>query len=143
MASRAGERTQTAGGLGELVAKLGPIKDELSKLKKQEEPLVSKIKGELKAAGLQSFESSGYKVSITETPNDALNEAQAIAVLKHELKDDPHLLSLLIQTKEVINDEALESAIFKRQVPEGILATAIESKPPTVRLMCKKQKSTF
>lgn len=142
MESRAGTRAQKADGLAQLVAELGPIKEQMSKLKKQEEKLVASVKKAMAVAKLTEYTAGGYKASITTISNDTLNEEVAINVLRRELADDP-ILTSLIKTKEYLDQAELETAVYNHKIPDGMLATATEAGNPTVRLSCTKQKDNF
>lgn len=140
MATRADFGTKKAGGIEEIIPKLGAIKAERSKLEKLEKPLVSELKGLMLAAKKDKVSAGGYVATVTPQQKDSMDEAMAIEILKDELSAQPELLQQFIKTVEVLDTDALEAAVFQHKVDGAMLAPAIVHGETTYVLKCTAEK---
>lgn len=101
---------------------------------KQAKSYNSQIKLLMERAGLSEFVIPGYEIKVTERPNSVMDEEKAVEILK-ELGMD-HLLV----TKVVIDQDAVERAIYNGEIPATALTAAIVENEPTKVLKVKKAK---
>lgn len=98
------------------------------------------IKAEMKSRGLNTFDVDNIHASMTETANTEFNELQAIEILRKTLK--PEEFANIVKTKEYIDSDALESAVFNKALDASILAPCTVDKAPTVTLRVTLKKGT-
>lgn len=96
------------------------------------------IKAEMKSLKLSSFDVDNIHASITESPNTEFNELQAIEILRKTLK--PAEFANIVKTREYIDSDALESAVFNKTLDASILAPCTVDKAPTVTLRITVKK---
>lgn len=114
-------------------------KDSYNTFKKKAEPLEAQIKEYALKNGLESMKSNNWEAKITVTPKTDLNEDKAIDILKENLGGE--LLNNIIKTKEYIDEDALEKAIYNGDVDAKLLACCTVEREPAVRLTIGKIKS--
>jgi hypothetical protein len=127
--------------LDSLVVDYSLKKKEQDYLKKVVDTLNSKIKEEFENRGIAEHIVGDVKATISITPREEVNELQSIEILKRTLSDSPELLSDIIKTKEYIDQDALERAVYSNKVDVAVLAPAVTIKPPTVTLRLGKVKN--
>lgn len=113
---------------------------------KQEESAVKKIisekgaviKQELQNRDITEFIAGDIRASITITPNQEVNELQAIEILRKALT--PEQFSKVVKTREYIDDDEFEKLVYANEVDAEILQPAVTPKAPTVTLRLGKVK---
>lgn len=114
------------------------FKDIENKAKKDASPLADQIKEYALKNGLDKIKSDNWQANITVTPKQDFNELQAMEIIKANLSGD--LLASIIKTKEYIDEDALEKAIYNGDLDAKLLASCTIEKEPTVRLTIGKIK---
>jgi Zn-dependent metalloprotease len=113
---------------------------------KKEESVVKKliaekgatIKQELQNRDVTEFIAGDVRASITVTPNQEVNELQAIEILRKALT--PEQFSKVVKTREYIDDDEFEKLVYAHEVDAEILQPAVTPKAPTVTLRLGKVK---
>lgn len=124
--------------LCDIVSNYQNAKKQESSIKKIVTDLGSTIKQELQNRNVTEFISGDVRASITITPNQEVNELQAIEILRKELT--PEQFSKVVKTKEYIDDDEFEKLVYAREVDAEILVPAVTPKAPTVTLRLGKVK---
>lgn len=145
MGTRAGSNPETAPiwklTLDEKVPRLGAIKLQRKSYEDEEKPLVASVKSIMLENDLKSFETAGgWKATLTTSTKETMDEEEAIQILKEELASEPALLETVIKTREYIDQDALERAVYSKQIDGAMLATAIKEGQPTHTLKVTKAK---
>lgn len=126
--------------LDTLVRTYGAKDQQIKLLKKENDNTKERIKSLMEFHNIVSWTAGSFKVSRVESTTETLNEAKVLDVLE-ENKDLAVQLGI-IKTKEYVDFEALESAIYQGTIPTEIvqgLDTCRESKT-TVALRCTEVK---
>ena len=113
---------------------------------KKEESVVKKliaekgatIKQELQNRDVTEFIAGDIRASITITPNQDVNELQAIEILRKALT--PEQFSKVVKTREYIDDDEFEKLVYAHEIDAEILQPAVTPKAPTVTLRLGKVK---
>lgn len=113
-------------------------KDQEKVLKKLVTGLGDSIKQELQNRDVTEFVAGDVRASITITPNQDVNELQAIEILRKALT--PEQFSKVVKTKEYIDDDEFEKLVYAHEVDAEILMPAVTPKAPTVTLRLGKVK---
>lgn len=113
-------------------------KDQEKKIKKTVTDLGGAIKQELQNRDITEFIAGDIRASITITPNQDVNELQAIEILRKALT--PEQFSKVVKTKEYIDDDEFEKLVYAHEVDAEILMPAVTPKAPTVTLRLGKVK---
>lgn len=114
-------------------------KDEEKRVKTIIDDLGPRIKDIFRSKGLTSFSSGKYTATVTVSSKETLDEDKAIEILKENLS--PEVLSKVVKTREYIDDDALEKAIYNEAFDIGLLSSCRTSKPvETLRITKKKSK---
>lgn len=113
-------------------------KDQEKVLKKLVTGLGDSIKQELQNRDITEFVCGDVRASITITPNQDVNELQAIEILRKALT--PEQFSKVVKTKEYIDDDEFEKLVYAHEVDAEILMPAVTPKAPTVTLRLGKVK---
>ena len=113
-------------------------KDQEKVLKKLVTGLGDSIKQELQNRDVTEFIAGDVRASITITPNQDVNELQAIEILRKALT--PEQFSKVVKTKEYIDDDEFEKLVYAHEVDAEILMPAVTPKAPTVTLRLGKVK---
>lgn len=113
-------------------------KQQESSIKKVVSDLGSTIKQELQNRDVTEFIADDVRASITVTPNQEVNELQAIEILRKALT--PEQFSKVVKTKEYIDDDEFERLVYAHEVDAEILTPAVTPKAPTVTLRLGKVK---
>lgn len=124
----------------EIINQCKEYKDGISALKKLSEPLEKQIKEYALKNGLDNIKSDKWQANISITPKQDFNEDKAIEILKESLNGRLDILSSIVKTKEYIDDDALEKAIYNGDIDAKLLAPCTIEKEPTVRLTIGKIK---
>lgn len=114
------------------------FKDIENKAKKDSKPLADQIKEYALKNGLDKIKSDNWQANVSVTPKQDFNELQAIEIIKKNLGGD--LLASVIKTKEYIDEDALEKAIYNGDIDAKLLAPCTIEKEPTVKLTIGKIK---
>ena len=96
------------------------------------------IKQELQNRDVTEFIAGDVRASITITPNQDVNELQAIEILRKALT--PEQFSKVVKTREYIDDDEFEKLVYAHEVEADILMPAVTPKAPTVTLRLGKVK---
>lgn len=107
-------------------------------IKKRVTALGDCIKQELQNRDVTEFIAGDVRASITITPNQDVNELQAIEILRKSLTPDQ--FSKVVKTKEYIDDDEFEKLVYAHEVDAEILLPAVTPKAPTVTLRLGKVK---
>lgn len=113
-------------------------KKQETSIKKIVTELGSTIKQELQNRDVTEFIAGDVRASITITPNQDVNELQAIEILRKALT--PEQFSKVIKTREYIDDDEFEKLVYAHEVDAAILQPAVTPKAPTVTLRLGKVK---
>jgi hypothetical protein len=118
------------------------LKEQSEALKKQLDVLNKIIKETLLNSDDTIYEREGfdYKATVTKVSNDKLNDDKLIACLKtmKELGNiTPQKFNKIVRTREYIDQEALEDAMYNGYVPATTVGECIDHKEPTYRLTVK------
>lgn len=113
-------------------------KKEETSIKKVVSDLGGTIKQELQNRDVTEFIAGDVRASITITPNQDINELQAIEILRKALT--PEQFSKVVKTKEYIDDDEFEKLVYAHEVDAEILMPAVTPKAPTVTLRLGKVK---
>lgn len=113
-------------------------KKQESTIKKIVTDLSGTIKQELQNRDVTEFIAGDVRASITITPNQDVNELQAIEILRKSLT--PEQFGKVVKTKEYIDDDEFEKLVYAHEVDAEILMPAVTPKAPTVTLRLGKVK---
>lgn len=113
-------------------------KKQETSIKKVVTELGSTIKQELQNRDVTEFIAGDVRASITITPNQDVNELQAIEILRKALT--PEQFSKVVKTREYIDDDEFEKLVYAHEVDAAILQPAVTPKAPTVTLRLGKVK---
>jgi len=113
-------------------------KNQMDSLKKVVDDYNKRIKDEMQAMNIDSFDAGGLIATISVTPKEDFNEEQAIEILRKNLPADE--FKQIVKTKEYIDNDALEKAIYNKQLDAAILSPCITPKEPVVTLRVKAKK---
>jgi len=123
------------------ILKYATTKEEVDSLKKVVDQYNTDIKQEFKNRNITEYIANNIKATVSYTPKEDFNELQAITILKKELAKKPDLLSSIVKTREFIDQDAFEKAVYNKQVNAEILAPAITPKEPVATLRLGKVKN--
>ena len=104
--------------LDELILEYGTNKDLLDKTKKICDADNTAIKELMKESSIDKHTSGPYTVSYGITQKEVVDEDSMLDYLKKHI--DPS--SGVIKTKEYIDADALENAIYKKELPDDVIA---------------------
>lgn len=124
--------------LGGVVLSYQNAKKQESAVKKVVADLGATIKQELQNRDITEFIAGDVRASITITPNQEVNELQAIEILRKALT--PEQFSKVVKTREYIDDDEFEKLVYAHEVDADILIPAVTPKAPTVTLRLGKVK---
>lgn len=124
--------------LANIVLDYQNAKKQETSIKKIVTELGGTIKQELQNRDVTEFIAGDVRASITITPNQDVNELQAIEILRKELKPDQ--FSKVVKTREYIDDDEFEKLVYAHEVDAAILQPAVTPKAPTVTLRLGKVK---
>lgn len=124
--------------LCEIVQNYQSAKRQESSIKKIVTDLSGTIKQELQNRDVTEFIAGDVRASITITPNQDVNELQAIEILRKSLT--PEQFGKVVKTKEYIDDDEFEKLVYAHEVDAEILMPAVTPKAPTVTLRLGKVK---
>ncbi len=120
----------------EMVEKYGTLKDEEKRLKKDLSYASDYLKSYCSDTGEDSLESDHYTVKYVIQHRESLNEAKLMNYLKAN-----NLALDIIKTKEYIDTDALEAAIYRGEInPEDIADCKEFTEVETLRYKEKKEK---
>lgn len=124
--------------LRDIVLGYNSAKADEKDIKKRVTSLGDCIKQELQNRDVTEFIAGDVRASITITPNQDVNELQAIEILRKSLTPDQ--FSKVVKTKEYIDDDEFEKLVYAHEVDAEILLPAVTPKAPTVTLRLGKVK---
>ena len=124
--------------LRDIVLGYNSAKADEKDIKKRVTALGDCIKKELQNRDVTEFIAGDVRASITITPNQDVNELQAIEILRKSLTPDQ--FSKVVKTKEYIDDDEFEKLVYAHEVDAEILLPAVTPKAPTVTLRLGKVK---
>lgn len=124
--------------LQDVVLQYQGAKKQESSIKKVVTDLGGIIKQELQNRDVTEFIAGDVRASITVTPNQEVNELQAIEILRKALT--PVQFSKVVKTREYIDDDEFEKLVYANEVDAEILQPAVTPKAPTVTLRLGKVK---
>lgn len=131
-------KTMADAELRDIVLNYNNAKTEEKSIKKLISGLGDSIKQELRNRDITEFIAGDVRASITITPNQDVNELQAIEILRKELT--PEQFSRVVKTREYIDDDEFEKLVYAHEVDAQILTPAVTPKAPTVTLRLGKVK---
>ena len=88
--------------------------DEYTKICKAENEEIKRIMSE---EGLDSMTTGGYKVTYSTTARNTMNEDKLLALLQDKVSAE----SGIIKTKQYVDMDALENAIYNGSIPKEVL----------------------
>lgn len=125
--------------LNQLVEEFGFNKTELESYKKIVDKLNSEIKSLMSDSSLNDFESEHYVAKYTESRRESFDDDKLLEVLKSS-----ESASKVIKTKEYVDMDELEKAIYSGEIPQEILVQLNSCKSvkivPTLKVTRKKVK---
>jgi hypothetical protein len=124
--------------LGQMIVIYFGNKEDEARIKKITDDYNKRIKAEMSSQGLTEFEEGDLKASISSTPREDFNEQQAIEILRSQLT--PLVFSEIVKTREYLDQDALEKAVYNKQLDAAILAPCVTPKEPTVTLRVTEKK---
>ena len=124
--------------LQDVVLQYQGAKKQESSIKKVVTDLGATIKQELQNRDVTEFIAGDVRASITITPNQDVNELQAIEILRKALT--PEQFSKVVKTREYIDDDEFEKLVYAHEVEADILMPAVTPKAPTITLRLGKVK---
>ena len=122
--------------IASIIDSYGKNKDEEKGLKKYIDKESKLIKEYFSKNNLESFESTKYTATVSNTTKTSLNDDLAIEILKSNLK--PEELKTVIKTKEYIDEDALEKLSYSGFDMSILERAFIEKVTSTLRI--KKNK---
>ena len=125
--------------LNDLIEAYGLNKAELDSYKALCDKENAEIKNIMAEADIQKFNSSTYTATYSIQHRTTMNEDKVIGIIRtHDLPDSLGIIKVL----EYIDDDALESAIYKGLIPDAIVKEIGEcmtvKEIPTLKLSKKK-----
>ena len=127
----------------ELVARYGKTDAEIKALKKTNDADKETIKEYLADTESGKWTSGGYTVQRIESTTETMNEEKLLSVIKNYWATTHGSQECaFIKTREYIDMEALESAIYANELPNELLLemNACRESKTTVALRCTKAK---
>lgn len=112
-------------------------KDQENTIKKANTELGNKIKSLFNKLGISTFDTDSYTAKVTIIQNESLDDDRVIRILREQA---PEVGLQVIKTKEYIDEDALEKAIFVGALDASILEPAKVVKDPTIKLNVTKKK---
>ena len=104
--------------LGELIDTYALNKNELDSYKKLCDEDNKKIKDMMVEAELKNYATGSFKATCSETIKQTFDENMLISVIKNN--NIPDSLGI-IKTKEYIDEDALETALYNGLIPENVI----------------------
>ena len=108
--------------LKDLVDSYAQHNETFNELKKVVKDEGDEIKQRFLAEDISKFEGDGFSVSMSTRTTETLIEDKLLVLLKNS-DIDQDVLSKVVKTKEYIDFDALESAIYKGDIMENVVAT--------------------
>lgn len=127
--------------LEQLIVSFSEKKSMLDKLDKESKELNTEIKNQFSEQGIDTYEFSGYSAHTISVDNSKLNEPQLINSLKKLVEDGKisrQKYNKIVKTREYIDNEALEDAIYNSFVSNDVVSSCVEHKAPTIKLFVKR-----
>ena len=126
--------------LDELVTRYGQTDAQIKALKKTNDTDKEQIKEILATSDTQKWSAGGFTVTRVESTTETMNESKLL-VLMQQNRELAESLGI-IKTKEYVDADALESAIYSGGIPKEILLEmdACRESRTTVSLRCTKAK---
>ena len=113
--------------LNVLLAKTVAAKEALKQAKADEKKLTDELKLMLDQEGITKDTIDGIKVNYITCTKSSINEDKLLSIVKQLAQQQPALLSC-IETKEIINEDALESLMYEGFITPGDIESAYEEK---------------
>lgn len=123
--------------LSEIIDKYKIGKDQENALKKSNGIMNEEIKKEMKSLGITEFDTDNWTAKITSKTNESFDDEKAIKILKSEV---PKIAEQVIRTKEYIDEDALEKAVYNHEFDVDIIAGCKIIGEPTITLKISKKK---
>lgn len=108
--------------LERLIDRYGELNFRAKRLDDEKKALNAEIKRAFLENGATELAGKEYKAYVQERVSETLNEDKVIAILK------AHHLDYGIRTKEYIDEEELENAIYNGLIPKNVLKDIAECK---------------
>ena len=132
--------------LDELVPRYGDEKTEMDRYKKLCDADNAEIKSIMSDLAIQHYTAGDYKVTRSVQERESMDEDLLLTLLQNS--PEPEIrLSGIIKTKEYVDFDALEAALYKEKLPKSVLLEI--DKARTVKLVTtlkvskvKKKKET-
>lgn len=117
--------------LNELVSKYGVLNDESKEQKKVCDAFNKEIKDIMSNENLDDWETDDYIANYSVRKSEIVDEDRLFLVLKDEwIKRNGSMQCPFIKTIEVIDDKALENAMYKGELDEDMLTKIKECSTP-------------
>lgn len=124
--------------LTKLINSYAELKSKSDEASKETKTVNDSLKNAFKELDLSEYITDLFKVTLITQSNDKLNEAALIEFLKDNM--DNSIQSKIIKTKEYIDQDALEDAMYNGIISATLIGTYIEHKEPIYKLMIKRRK---
>lgn len=108
--------------LESLVEKFGQVKKDFKLLKKESDDLTKTIKDIMVSENITSVKTAHYNAVLQARTSESLDEDKVIKILKD------NKIKGIIKTKQYIDEEALEEAIYKGKIDTNIIKQINDAK---------------
>lgn len=129
--------------LDDIVADYGKLDEQAKLLKKEVDTEKDLIKSMMCESNLTEYTAGGFTVKYSVSERTTVDEVKMLNVLKQDWVERFGSMECpYIKTIEVIDEDALESALYKGDIPENVMAELNNCQEVTevVKLTCGRQK---
>lgn len=130
--------------LEELVVSFGEKDAEFKALKKDYDSTKETLKNLMGDLGTEKESFGGYTVTRTTSNRESFDEAKALEILKKDWNthNSPAIACPYIKTIEVLDMDALESAMYNHQIRDDVIISLDECRKVTevITMKCVKTK---
>lgn len=113
-------------------------KAKADQFKKVADSLNLEIKQQFKDHNITEFVVDDMVATVTYAPREDFNELQAIEILRKDLPEEQ--FNQLVKTREYLDQDAFEKAVYNKQIDAAILSPAVTPKEPVATLRLGKVK---
>jgi len=107
-------------------------------IKKVVDDYNKRIKTEMLSGKLTEFIVGNIKATCTETAREDFNEEQAIEILRKTMPRAK--FGSIVKTREYLDSDALEKAVFNKELDAAVLSPCRVQKEPTITLRIATKK---
>lgn len=129
--------------LDELIESYGKHNDELNSIKKTCDSEKSQIKDLMATSDSTKYSSDNYTINYVTQERVAVDESMMLNIIKDYWSATyPNQQCPLIETKEFINMDALETALYNKELPNEVIKKLSDTRKITevVTLRCTKRR---